>query len=187
MNLTWINKSFFNLFLPLFVFLADFLSKYFVHYHIPMMNVYNRWYPYGGIGIFKNFLGIEFSISHTINKGAAWGLFAQFQDYLLISRIILILGLLFYLFFFNFNNRYRAPLSFITVGAIGNIIDYFLYGHVIDMLHFVLWGYDFPVFNVADSAIFIGIIWLIILSWKDQDYIECVSKLGLGQRENSRD
>ena len=34
-----------------------------------------------------------------------------------------------------------------------------------DMLHFVLWGYDFPVFNVADSAIFLGICALFIMSW----------------------
>lgn len=122
------------------------------------------WYPYGGIAVFKNFLGIEFSIAHQVNRGAAWGVLADFQTPLLYVRICLIASLMIYALFINKQKNYNIAFALIIAGAAGNILDYFLYGHVIDMLHFVLWGYDFPVFNVADSAIFIGICTCLVIS-----------------------
>ena len=151
------------IFLGLFVFLGDRSSKFFTHNHLPLMKG-SFFYPYGGIGIFKNFLGIEFSISHQINRGAAWGIFADYQLPLLYLRAFLIAGLLIYVFCFNKNKSWECPLALIIAGALSNMMDFFVYGHVVDMLHFILWSYDFPVFNLADSAIFIGISWLLILS-----------------------
>ncbi len=151
--------------LGLFVFLADQISKYFTQQMIPLMGGY---YPYRGIPVFQDFFGIEFSIVHATNRGAAWGMFAEYQDWLMGLRIILIAALILYLLFFHRRGSYTIPLTLITVGAFCNIIDYFLYGHVIDMFHFVLWGYDFPVFNIADSAICIGVFWLFIVSWNTE-------------------
>lgn len=142
----------------------DILTKYLVHVYMPISNRFSLWYPYGGIGIFKNFFGIEFSINHTTNHGAAWGMFAEAQDFLLALRIIMITGLLIYLFLYNTNKSWQFPLALIAIGALGNVIDTFTYGHVVDMFHFVLWGYDFPVFNVADSYITIGVFWLFMSS-----------------------
>lgn len=119
------------------------------------------WYPYGGVGVFKNFFGIEFSLSHQINHGAAWGVLADYQVPLLYLRIALISLLFFYALFLNKHPERNIPLALIIAGATGNVIDYFVYGHVVDMFHFVLWGYDFPVFNLADSAIFIGVAYLL--------------------------
>lgn len=158
------SHRFFPLFLGLFILIADQLSKFLTHAYLPLMNHQTLWYPYGGIGIFKNFLGIEFSISHQINRGAAWGVLSEYQMPLLYARIVLISILIIYCLFFNKHKNWNIPLALIIAGAIGNVIDFFLYGHVVDMLHFILWGYDFPVFNIADSAIFIGISWLLIVS-----------------------
>jgi signal peptidase II len=83
---------------------------------------------------------------------------------LLYVRMALIAWLLIYAVFFNQHRSWQIPITLIVAGAVGNVVDYFLYGHVVDMLHFVLWGYDFPVFNLADSAIFIGVTSLIVLS-----------------------
>lgn len=161
------NKiSFMALMLGIFVLGADFLTKYLTQQNIPLG--YRSAYPYGGIGIFKDFFGIEFSIVHAINKGAAWGMFADFQSYLIGFRILLILGLIIYLLFYNRNKNVIIPLALIVFGACGNILDYFFYGHVVDMFHFVFWGYSFPVFNVADSAICIGIFWLLIATSFDK-------------------
>lgn len=146
------------------IFLADFFSKFFVHHNLPYANSYTH-YPFGGIGVFKNFLGIQFSINHAINKGAAWGILSDWQEYLVYLRIALIVGLIIYVVFFNKKRTWDIPLVFIIAGATGNVTDYFLYGHVVDMLHFNLWGYDFPVFNLADSAIFIGIASLFLLTF----------------------
>lgn len=148
------------------VLVIDFTSKYYTQKYLPLIQKGAVWYPYGGIPVFKDFFGIEFSLVHATNKGAAWGLGASYQLPLMILRGCLIAGLLIYVCFFNKNKSYQIPLALIIAGAIGNVIDYFLYGHVIDMFHFVLWGYQYPVFNVADSAIFLGIVSLLLLSFK---------------------
>jgi signal peptidase II len=155
------------LLLGIVVLALDIASKSAVSSHIPLMNPYTMWYPYGGIGVFKDFLGVEFSIVYTVNKGAAWGILADYQHPLLWLRMGLILALLIYVFFFKSAQKWLFPLTLILAGAIGNVIDYFIYGHVVDLFHFILWGYDFPVFNVADSAICIGVFWLAISSLLD--------------------
>ena len=149
----------------LFLLLLDQLIKFFVHRHIPVIDHIHYYYPYAGIGVFKNFAGVEFSLNHMTNKGAAWGFFGDYQTPLIILRMILIAGSILYLFLFNERRSWQLPIVLIISGAVGNVIDFFSYGHVIDMFHFVLWGYDFPVFNIADSAICIGIAMIFFFSW----------------------
>ena len=153
------------LLIGLLVLILDQLTKGLVYLYLPVIDSVVYWYPYGGIGIFKNFAGIEFSINHMTNTGAAWGMLGNYQLTLILLRIILIVGLLSYLCYFNQSPSWQFPLILIIAGALGNVIDFFVYGHVVDMFHFVLWGYDFPVFNLADSAISIGIFSLFILSF----------------------
>lgn len=152
--------------------LLDIVSKYLIYHYLPMSNRFALLYPYGGIGIFKDFFGVEFSINHTINHGAAWGMFAEAKDFLLVLRMIMIAGLIGFLFFFNKNKSWNLPLTLISIGALGNVIDTFVYGHVVDMFHFVLWGYDFPVFNVADICITIGVAWLFLNSFLQPHKVE---------------
>lgn len=151
------------LLIALLILAADIATKFFVDAYMPLGYAYAG-FPFGGIPVFHNFFGIDFSINHMINRGAAWGIFGEYQDLLTIGRIFIIGGMLIYLLFFNQNRSLRIPLTLILTGATGNIIDYFVYGHVVDMFHFVLWGYDFPVFNVADSAVTLGVAWWIVLS-----------------------
>lgn len=158
-----IKVSYTAIFLALTVLLLDQLTKIWTYRHIPAMEHFPYIYPYGGIGVFKSFLGIEFSLTHMTNKGAAWGMLGNYQISLIFLRLGLIIGTIIYLFGFNTHRVWQIPLFLIVAGAIGNVIDFFVYGHVIDMLHFVLWGYDFPIFNIADSAISIGILALIVL------------------------
>jgi signal peptidase II len=151
--------------LGLLILAADLISKYAVSIKLPLTSGASYWYPYGGIGVFENYYGIEFSINHVTNRGAAWGLFSDFQDILFWSRLLLVGGLIGYLLFFNKRSDRQIPLILIAAGALGNIFDIFIYGHVIDMFHFVFWGFDYPVFNVADASICIGIGWLMVNSW----------------------
>lgn len=149
----------------LIVLFVDQITKFYTYRYLPLIGSHFYSYPYGGIGVFKDFLGIEFSINHIANKGAAWGVLGDYQIPLLVLRSGLIFGLVIYFFRSKTAPVLHIPLALIIAGAIGNVMDYFFYGHVIDMFHFVLWGYDFPVFNVADSAISIGIGLMFILSW----------------------
>lgn len=160
-----VTVSYSLIMMGLILIVLDQLTKALVYLYLPIMDSSLYWYPYGGIGIFKNWGGIEFSINHMTNTGAAWGILGNYQLPLIILRIGLILGLCFYLFYFNRHSLWQLPLVLIIAGALGNVLDFFIYGHVIDMLHFVIWGYDFPIFNIADSAISIGIASLFFLSW----------------------
>lgn len=152
---------FFGAFSVLFL---DFITKLFVHVNVPLMEISSPFYPYGGFGVFENIFGVEFSISHRTNTGAAWGIFADYSEWLLVFRIVFIFAIFVYLFFYNADFSRQWPFVLLLSGAIGNVMDFFLYGHVVDMIHFKFWGYDYPVFNVADASIFLGAAWLTLSS-----------------------
>ena len=151
--------------LSLILFVADALLKAYVHLYIPVMYAASPIYPYDGIAVFQDWGGIDFSIVHVINRGAAWGIFASMQQYLLYARLALVGGLLIYLSFVKKDRLHKFFLTLVVTGALGNIADSFVYGHVIDMFYFVFWGYSYPVFNIADSVIFCGIAGLVCRSF----------------------
>ena len=155
------RKGFIFFTFAVFFFLADALLKAYIHHEIPPMAVSTPIYPYGGIAVFQGWHDIDFSIVHVMNKGAAWGVFSSLQEYLLYARIAIIGGLLTYLLFVKASPYRKFCLMLIATGACGNVVDYFIYGHVVDMFYFNFWGYSYPVFNIADSAIFIGIVLLV--------------------------
>ena len=79
-------------------------------------------------------------------------------------RIVAIFLLVFNIYYYRQNNEvlsriYVVAFSLILGGAVGNLIDRVVYGHVIDFIDFRVW----PVFNIADSAITIG---AIMIAWK---------------------
>lgn len=113
--------------------------------------------------LFQDLLGVQFSLSHVTNTGAAWGIFKHFPHLLITLRVgfLLTLALYLYLYRARITGAKGVALSLLAGGALGNILDYFLYGHVVDMLHFVIFGYDFPVFNIADSAIAAAVFLLL--------------------------
>ncbi|MCH9634131.1 MAG: Lipoprotein signal peptidase [Chlamydiae bacterium] len=146
------------------VLAVDIISKWLVNTFLPMMQRNILPFPYGGLAIFENFFGVNFSLNLQTNTGAAWGIFPNATQTLLYIRMGIIGLLLLYTLFLNPNRRSQVPFIFIITGAVGNVLDTLFYGHVIDMFFFELWGYDFPVFNVADAFIFMGVAWLCILN-----------------------
>ncbi len=151
----------FCVFVMLFLFGADAALKAYVHHQLPLAASCMPLYPFGGIEVFRNWHGIDFCLVHVMNKGAAWGIFSSVQDYLLYVRVALIGGLIAYLIFAKASRYRKWSLLLVTVGALSNVVDYFVYGHVVDMFYFILWGYSYPVFNIADSIIFLGIVLLL--------------------------
>lgn len=162
------------------LFLLDGIFKYYVHHSLPLMYRSALFYPYGGVGVFQQVAGIEFSIVHVMNKGAAWGVFASWQLLLLYVRMAVVSGIIAYLLtsleclklvpqrWLKQSQRKEVALTLVAVGAVGNILDYFVYGHVIDMFHFKFGSYSYPIFNVADCAIFCGICVLLFQSWQEK-------------------
>jgi signal peptidase II len=147
------------------IFILDYYSKMYVTSFFEPPLYSSPVFPFGGISIFRNFLGIDFCIHHVTNRGAAWGLFSTFQEALLLFRISVIIGLIIYMVRSPKAKPFYFPLTLIITGALGNVVDYFLYGHVVDMFHFIFWGRHYPVFNIADSAIFCGIVWICLHSY----------------------
>ena len=140
----------------------DQLTKWLVHHNLPYSLFFSS-YPYGGIGILQ-LPYLEISINHLTNRGAAWGIGERFPIVLLWTRIFLVSGFIWYLRRLSFEKvSWPIWLGFLllTSGASSNILDFFLYGHVIDMIHIVVGNYDFPTFNIADAIIFLGIVLLL--------------------------
>ncbi len=150
------------LFLAGVFFTIDAASKYWVDQHLIPIRYAPPLYPFGGIGVFQNFLGIDFCINKASNTGGAWSLFSDYPKALLTARIGIILTLFCYTIFFNKERERDLPFMLILTGAAANIADFFIYGSVVDMFHFILWGYSFPVFNVADMLIFFGVSSILI-------------------------
>lgn len=110
-----------------------------------------------------------FELVHWHNTGAAWGIFQDFNTLLALISLLTVLGL--YLFRHSFQLHRpscRVALGLIAGGIIGNLIDRIRLGAVIDFLHFYVGKYHWPAFNVADSAICIGVGLYIIASWRSE-------------------
>jgi len=110
-----------------------------------------------------------FYLTHVRNTGAAFGLFADApQVYRLtffISVSLIAVGIIiaFYRKLSPGDRLAALALGLILGGAVGNLIDRVFRQEVIDFLHFRLWrGYSWPDFNVADSAIVIGVGFLVL-------------------------
>lgn len=117
--------------------------------------------PFGGIEVVSG----VFNIVYSVNPGAAWGMFAD-HGWLLLIVAIFALAAIYY-----FRNQlelkrlpYQVAFGLIIGGIAGNALDRLLYGHVIDFLDVDLQFYRWPTFNIADSCIVTGAIWMAIYS-----------------------
>jgi signal peptidase II len=131
------------------VVLLDQFTKWLIVSHLPL---------YAHITVIDHF----FNITHVLNPGGAFGFFAE-QSPGIRKFIFLFLSsgvALFVLWLYRKTARSHVFLSYglalIFGGAIGNLIDRFRFGKVVDFLDFYVGSYHWPSFNVADSAITIG-------------------------------
>lgn len=145
----------------------DALLKSYAFHNIPTMGALHPFYPYGGVGVFQDFYQVTFAIVSVTNKGAAWGFLANSPNFLWWLRFIIIGFLAAYLFLRKVDWKRFAALGLVLTGAVGNLLDRFFYGSVVDMFYFQFGSYNYPVFNLADSYITIGIIWFLLSSLKE--------------------
>ncbi|MEM6611754.1 MAG: signal peptidase II [Cyanobacteria bacterium P01_C01_bin.72] len=105
-----------------------------------------------------------FHFTYVINTGAAFSFFRGQVE--ILRWISLIVSVLLILFVWNAPRMTQVEqlgYGFILAGAVGNGIDRFLFGYVVDFFDFRL--INFPVFNIADIAINIGVIILLVFSF----------------------
>ncbi len=99
-----------------------------------------------------------FNINYVRNTGAAWGMLAGFQPWLIgLSVVMLMLLAGFRKHILNDTLCHRLATGLMCAGIVGNLIDRVRLGYVVDFLDFHWRGAHFPSFNVADAAICVGV------------------------------
>jgi signal peptidase II len=106
------------------------------------------------IGSSKEIIHSILSFTYVQNTGVSFGLFKG-MNALFIAISFIALG--FFIYLYLNNERYKNQLAFVCGGLLGNLMDRISLGSVVDFIDFHFW----PIFNIADSAICIGIVWLI--------------------------
>lgn len=116
------------------------------------------------IEIIKNF----FYISQVKNTGAAWGIFSgAMWLFYIISIVALVYLFKIYRESLNRDYYFRLSLILMLAGTIGNFIDRILFSYVRDFLDFYIFTYDYPLFNIADAALVVGVFLCVIYILKN--------------------
>ena len=114
--------------------------------------------------VIPNFLSIT---SHR-NNGAAWGILSgKMAFFYIITVIILIILIVFFIKEAKHNLLMQIAIRLLFAGALGNFIDRVLNGEVVDFVDTYIFSYNFPIFNVADSSLTIGVVLVIIALLRD--------------------
>lgn len=155
--------------LMVLLFVVDIVTKWAVVNHFgaeAMSQEYGIRKGTGAIEIIKNFC----YIGGAINDKAAFSLGPNRVILLLISIVMTGIFIGIYVKQFNkLNTVYKVAMALVISGGFGNLIDRAFYwpsttgfNGVVDWILFYFWGHDFPMFNIADSCLVIGIFMLII-------------------------
>ena len=150
----WLNFFKFPLVVVIILTIADQVTKYIIVDNVKLDKEQ--------IPVIEGF----FDIVHTRNTGAAWGIFADHTWILTIISFVAALMMIIFFAKLAEERKWQAiGLSFIIGGTIGNLIDRAHLSYVIDFLDFH-WhdAYHFPAFNVADSAITVGVFLYALVS-----------------------
>ncbi|WP_235070684.1 signal peptidase II [Turicibacter sp. TJ11] len=117
------------------------------------------------ISIIDHFLYIT---SHR-NEGAAWGILQGKMLFFYVVTLIVIGVVILWIRRLDVKKEKLLviALSLILGGAIGNFIDRVMYQHVVDFINTYIFGYDFPIFNIADSALCIGVFLMAVDAFLD--------------------
>ena len=111
-----------------------------------------------------------FHLTLCYNTGGAWSIFSGNIAFLVIVSLIA-LCVVIYTMIKSKTLFYKYSCAIFIGGLIGNLYDRIVYGKVIDFLDFIIFGYDFPVFNIADCFICIGVgIMLVAMIWEERKY-----------------
>lgn len=162
------------LFLGLPLLVLDQITKYLVLRHI----------PYGEeVPVIPGF----FSLVHTTNTGAAFGMFQNNNLFFILLAVTALVVILFLLIRDQTNPKARLALTtkisfgLLVGGILGNLIDRVTRGNVIDFLNFYIGQYAWPAFNIADSCICVAVGLLVLTSFRPEQ--KGVGKIGPANRK----
>lgn len=142
--------------LTLVIFIIDQISKSIISTYLTL----NK-----SIEVINNF----FYLRYINNTGASWGILSNSKILLIILSLLAIIILIRYMYSFKKTKLNLIGFGFLLGGILGNLSDRILYGYVRDFLDFIIFKYDFPVFNIADIFIVLGVIILVISIIRGED------------------
>jgi len=100
------------------------------------------------------------SLTYVTNTGVAFGLFPEYGTIFMVIAVVVVVAIIFYYRHLPGEQwLVQVSLGLQLAGALGNLLDRLRHGHVIDFIDFKVW----PVFNVADSSVFVGVVILAFL------------------------
>ena len=147
---TFNSKSLYWFIVTIVMIAADRITKYYIS---STMEIGEK------TSVIDNF----FYITHHTNKGAAWGMFHNANMTLVLGIMSVVVSIVMIFVYFRFDKwPIHLSLAMIISGALGNAYGRILHGEVTDFLDIYIFGYDFPIFNVADMMVTLGTIVLIV-------------------------
>ena len=147
---SFIKKNYIIFLTAIIILLSDQLTKFLIRKNFQLNQ---------SIALITNFL----HLTYVTNTGSAFGLFKNNNIIFIIISLIVIIAILASIKRIKENQKLlKFCAGLLLGGTVGNLIDRLFYGYVTDFIDFRVW----PFFNVADSAITVGIILLIILLWE---------------------
>ncbi len=142
--------------ISIFVILFDRIIKLFVD-KLLLLNVKNK--------VINNF----FYLTKCYNNGAAFSMFSGNILFLILITILALFIIYKYVKNNKLNKINKISYGLLLGGIIGNLIDRLFYGYVIDYLNFIIFKYEFAIFNLADICIVVGAILILFFDWGDKD------------------
>ena len=113
--------------------------------------------------IIDNFL----NITYVRNTGAAWSILDNNTWIVTVISLLIIIGIIYYVYRNRVSKKIlKIGYGLILGGAIGNFIDRIVYGYVIDFIDIDIFGWNYPIFNLADMFIVVGVILMMIDAWR---------------------
>ncbi|WP_125558719.1 signal peptidase II [Salibacterium salarium] len=114
-----------------------------------------------------------FHLTSHRNSGAAFGMLEGQMWLFYIVTVIVVSVIVYHIQkYANESKMLGIPLGLILGGAIGNFIDRLLFGEVVDFFNVYIFNYNYPIFNIADSALVVGVFLLIIkmtaMEWQEK-------------------
>lgn len=128
------------------VLALDQLTKYLVHLGLA---------PNRSLPLIKNVL----HLTYVQNRGAAFGLFQGKQFFFVIAGVVVIALIYYFHSKFRSDDLLQIPLGMMLGGSAGNLLDRLARHYVVDFIDFRFW----PVFNIADTCLNVGVGWLILV------------------------
>lgn len=145
-----------DLFIIIIGIVIDLVSKSIV---ASKMNLYDS------IEIIPHF----FHLTYYHNEGAAWGVLQGQQSlFMIITIVALAIMLIYYKSTDGKDRLSQLGIVLMVSGTLGNFYDRICFGYVRDFLDFYIFGYDFPIFNIADSLLCIGVGLLVLAIFLDE-------------------